>query len=572
MTTDIQTKRVLIWSRVSTKGQREISPDTQISHCQRLIKEKGYPAAIKIFNLDYCCLDLSISKEFQQLESMVENHEIDVIVCYDRDRLMADGIDRLVFEAQLKEANIELLICYGPPIIDSDEGQIVELALALGKKRSVLRARTGAKDGLHARVTLKKKPANHHHCWGFNWEIGNRERLIPNSDYDHTKFIFDLALGGAGYEKIVRELAKKGILSPRGSARWSKGRISSLLRNTVYAGRYYALKTRVVRDNKPGKKTRQVPESEQVYLPEVEVVNPPITWAQREALLAQLQRHMLMSKRHANHEYLLRGLVECQQHVGARGQHLKYHGRPLKNSYGYICEASGHPHNFIDGPKLEKFAKNSVYWLFALDIKDKDDRQTLWDKIQNLEKVNRSQLEVELKEKQTKLAKIFKKEALLEDSKFEGKTDEQVYDLLHTQYHMERLDIESGIKETQSLLDSTDRIAEKVESWQAIREKFLDKAACEFTDSQWRELLVEVDCRILISSNSDINWESAFGNKDHKHFPPEISELFEKEVGTHDEAWNLPGLNAVMFLNSPLQLQPQNIHTIAFPEPGRTVR
>jgi hypothetical protein len=160
------------------------------------------------------------------------------------------------------------------------------------------------------------------------------------------------------------------------------------------------------------------------------------------------------------------------------------------------------------------------------------------------------------------LAKIFKKEAMLEDSKFEGKTDQQVYDLLHVKYHTERLDMESGIRETQSLLNSTDHIAEKVHSWQAIRDKFLDKAISEFTDSQWRELLVEVDCKILIASNPDINWESEFDDKDHERFP----ELFQKEVGKHETAWGLPGFNAVMFLNSPLQLQPQNIQSIAFPE------
>ena len=88
---------------------------------------------------------------------MILNHEIDVVVCYDRDRLMADGVDRLLFLSQLKEADVELLICNGAPIMDTDEGQIVELALALGKKRSVLRARSGARDGLHDRVTIKEK-------------------------------------------------------------------------------------------------------------------------------------------------------------------------------------------------------------------------------------------------------------------------------------------------------------------------------------------------------------------------------------------------------------------------------
>ena len=143
MTTGLKT--AAIWSRVSTKGQAEISLPTQVDHCQRLLKDKGY-VAIKIFSIDHCSLDLSSSKEFQQLQQMIQAHEVDAVCCYDRDRLMADGIDRLVFLSQLRESGVELLICNGVPIMDSDEGQIVELALALGKKRSVLRARSGCRE------------------------------------------------------------------------------------------------------------------------------------------------------------------------------------------------------------------------------------------------------------------------------------------------------------------------------------------------------------------------------------------------------------------------------------------
>ena len=62
MTTDTETKPdvissvdsyslkpAAIWARVSMKSQKEISPDTQISHCQQLLKSKGY-VAIKIFS------------------------------------------------------------------------------------------------------------------------------------------------------------------------------------------------------------------------------------------------------------------------------------------------------------------------------------------------------------------------------------------------------------------------------------------------------------------------------------------------------------------------------------------
>lgn len=219
MTTTTGIKTAVIWARVSTKGQKEISPDTQITQCQQLLKNKGY-IATKILSVDYCSLDLANCKEFQQLQNMIERHEIDAVCVYERDRLMADGIDRLVFLTQLREANIELLLCNGSPVIDTDEGQIVELALAIGKKRSVLRARSGSRDGLHDRVTLKNKPASHQKVFGYDWN-NDTETLTPNADYPTVKLIFDLALSGDGYLKICRELQKKGILSPRGST-WER--------------------------------------------------------------------------------------------------------------------------------------------------------------------------------------------------------------------------------------------------------------------------------------------------------------------------------------------------------------
>ena len=170
MTTDTETKPdvissvdsyslkpAAIWARVSMKSQKEISPDTQISHCQQLLKSKGY-VAIKIFSLDYCSLELFACKEFQELRKMLQNHEVEALAVYDRDRLEAIPIQRLTFVTELKQLGIELLICYGPPVVDGREGELVEFALAMGKERSVLRARTGARDGLHDRVTLKKNP------------------------------------------------------------------------------------------------------------------------------------------------------------------------------------------------------------------------------------------------------------------------------------------------------------------------------------------------------------------------------------------------------------------------------
>ena len=65
-------------------------------------------------------------------------------------------------------------------MLEGGEGQLVELALALGKERSVLRAQQGARDGLRDRARLKGLPPNMPKTYGMRWE-GNR--LVPDENY-----------------------------------------------------------------------------------------------------------------------------------------------------------------------------------------------------------------------------------------------------------------------------------------------------------------------------------------------------------------------------------------------------
>jgi hypothetical protein len=543
-------KPAAIWARVSTKGQKEISPDTQILQCQTLLKSKGY-IAIKIFSIDFCSLDLSISREFQELQRMILNHEIDAVACYDRDRLMADGVDRLLFLSQLKEADVELLICNGAPIMDTDEGQIVELALALGKKRSVLRARSGAHDGLHDRVTLKKKPANHRKIHGYDWNIPN-ETLIPNADYPTVELIFNLAMAGNGYAKIKKELEKQGIASPHGRI-WGKGNLSKMIHNPVYAGRFYGLKTRTVRGEQPGARLELLPESEWTFIPEVKIEKHPITWEQRTQLFEQIQKHIALSSRHANRQYLCRGMIECEEHLTDKGKHKVFHGRPWHDSFGYICPGKNKPHHFIPGEKLETTVKSALKYLFS--IADSE----LWQHVAGIEKINRPELETILSKQQTKLSQNFKKEAMLADDKYNGKISQDAFDLLHGKYNTERKGIESGILETQQQIESTDRIEEKIEGLKEIRSRFL-KNTKEFTDKQWRELLEELDCRIRVTPKVPAS-ESDGWILEGKRVEKTLTGI------AGYAAFPLPHFGAYMFLKLPARVEAKKIASIGLTTP-----
>jgi hypothetical protein len=553
MTTATGVKPAAIWARVSKKSQDEISPSTQISRCQILLQSKGY-IATKIFNVNHCSLDLDSCTEFQQLQNMVDHHEINAIAIYNRDRLEAIPVQRIMFLAQLKKAGVEVLICDGPPLLEGSEGQLVEFALTMGKEQSVYRARNGSRTGLHDRVHGTDKhsprPANHRKIYGYDWNIP-LETLTPNQDYPTLELIFDLAMAGNGYARIKKELEKKGIASPYGRI-WGKGNLSKMIHCPVYAGRFYGLKTRTLRGEKPGTRLQLLPESEWTFIPEVKIEKSPITWEQRQILMQQIQKHIALSSRHANRQYLCRGMIECEEHLSVKGKHLIYHGRPWHDSFGYICPGSGKPHHFIQGEPLERAVKSALKYLFSIA-----DSQ-LWQHVSGIEKINRSELEADFKKHQVKLQKAIQNEAIFEIRALDMKQD--VYELARAKLRVQRLAIEEGLAEIQKQLDNSFQIEEKVEALKDIRVRFL-KNTRGFSDKQWRALLEELDCRIRITPKVKAD--------ENEGFLSESINVKKTIDGIANYAsFPLPEFNAYMFLKLPRHMEARKIASIGLPTPS----
>ncbi len=317
-------KRAAIWARVSTSSQAETSLPSQVYRCKEKLEYVGY-VVTHVFEDDWSSLDLFASPKFQQLINLIRDKEIEALGIFDRDRLEAKGLQRLLFLSECQDAGVELVICQGPPIIDGPEGQIVELALAIGKERQVLRARQGSRDGLHDRAVKYGKPVTYRPIYGYDWDKENN-RLVPNAQYPNLKLIFDMMIAGSTYFPVLQELKKRGILSPSGQLEWNKTTLSGILHNPAYAGRFHALKTHACEPSQRPKKSKRVNSSqkrlkleESYYLANIEVVNPPIDWEQRARIIEQLAQHQKLSQRNANRDYLLRGLIICGTHQGKKG-------------------------------------------------------------------------------------------------------------------------------------------------------------------------------------------------------------------------------------------------------------
>jgi hypothetical protein len=464
-------KAAAIWARVSTSNQRETSLPSQVARCKEELTRHDF-TPIHILQADWTSLDLYSCPQFQQLRNLITNGEIQALATLDRDRLEAKGLQRLVFLSECRQSGVKLIICQGPPFLDEPEGQLIELALAIGKERSVLRARKGSKDGLYDRVVKYGKPTTYHRIFGYSWDKDNN-RLVPNDDYATLKLIFGLLLNGRGYGFVIRELAHRGIPSPDGQKEWNKTGISNIAHNPVYAGRYFALRKAAVEPKKRKGNTYgnssiiRKPLDQAHYMPNIKVINPPITWEQRGVILDQLARHQKLSQRSARRNYLLRGFVFCSTHRGKNGKPRCYHGRPKRDGWYYVCPETGGC-KCLPGPELEQYVKISIA---ALLTSQPAQFYEFFNK-ENV-KLTANTLTNELGELQRKKEQIMNKMAKLEDDHYSGNVVPEVYQILLEKYKAERSGLHNRQDEILTRLQDLKRDEEAIRSLSELKRELM---------------------------------------------------------------------------------------------------
>jgi hypothetical protein len=327
------------WCRVSTDGQRELSLDSQELAVQKTLAAQSYETPPQyVLKVDWSSLDLMSCPEFQQLRQWIADGTVHAVGTLDRDRLQAQGLQRLIFLSECRDRGVPIITVQGAPMLEGGEGQLVELALALGKERSVLRAQQGARDGLRDRARLKGLPPNMAKPYGLRWE---NDRLVPDANYPIVCEIWGMALAGWGIRTIANELTRRGIPTPKGKPGWSNYSVHHILKNRTYTGIIEALKTESVEPKarigssygKSGWRLR--PESERIRLQGL-VAHPIISETEYAWMQARFADNQKQSARNNKRRvYLLKQRIDCAA-CGAKYNSLSIVRRGIVYSY-YIC-------------------------------------------------------------------------------------------------------------------------------------------------------------------------------------------------------------------------------------------
>ena len=330
-----------IWARVSTHDQGELSLDSQVVGVRRLLVELGYEVPDwAVLMVEWTSTDLMACPKFQSLRRWVDTGGINAVGTLDRDRFQAQGLQRLLFLSDCHQHNVEVITAQGVPMLEGSEGQLIELALALGKERSVWRAQQGARDGLRDRAVLKGLPTTNKAPYGFEW---NGSQFCKDKKTSHiTERIWHMGLNGLPLERIARSMSEAAIPSPTGKAHWNSSTIARILTNPIYKGEYYALRTLSVLPSKRlghtyGKSThRQRDPKEWIPLPGL----VKETYVSQEEF-AQVEDRLARNKAQGGtvkQPYLLRGVIRCEA-CGRpwRGKVGRHGGSTY---YRYICSGT----------------------------------------------------------------------------------------------------------------------------------------------------------------------------------------------------------------------------------------
>jgi len=487
-------KIAAIWARVSDPHQTSL-PD-QVDRSKTELESQGYSVPDdRILAVSWTSLELFDCPEFLKLASWVKRHEIDAIGMLDRDRLQSIPEQRLAFLSECREAGIEIVLCQGPAMIEGDMGVLIEHVQAIAKKQQVLRAKLGAKDGLHDKVTKDRKPISRHKVFGYRWETDTK--LVPTEDWATLKLICDLAHEGQTLYAIQRELKKRVIFSPKGGDIWERSSILSILRNPVCGGRYYALRHLAVKPNTRKAKTFgnsstiHLSLDKATWLNEVEVVNPALTWGQWLEVCERRQRNWELSQRHARADYVLRGLIRCGTHRGKRGEPLKYYGQPQGKSYKYTCPKGGCDYPNLNGPRLLQEIKDAVKKV--LNAEPDEFYNRLADK-RNLAETAAT-LQNELQALHIKHEKNINAETELESRNLLGQEHPEVYRRVKARLHSQRKWIQERQEYVEGMLAQQGSEAEAIASLNEIRAKFNGRLD-ELTDVEWRQLFIILNLEI----------------------------------------------------------------------------
>lgn len=236
-------KRVGIYCRVSTNSMEQLKSLTaQVSYLTRLT------ATVPQWLLSDVYMDIATSKtgssrkEFNRLLEDCKSHKLEIVITKDVSRFGRDTVEVLDAFNQLNALGVRVIF----------EGNSLDTAntssdLMVAVMESIAQAENESRSenikwGIKQRAATGTSKLYDRKCYGYKHDE-NGHLVIDEEKAKNAKLIFDLYLSGHSVVGIIKELAKRKILSPTGKEKWCKRTIDVMLSNEKYTGDVKLLKS-----------------------------------------------------------------------------------------------------------------------------------------------------------------------------------------------------------------------------------------------------------------------------------------------------------------------------------------
>lgn len=214
----------------------------QVSHLTRLT------ATVPQWLLSDVYMDIATSKtgssrkEFNRMLEDCKSHKLEIVITKDVSRFGRDTVEVLDAFNQLKALGVRVIF----------EGNSLDTAntssdLMVSVIESITQAENESRSenirwGIKQRAAQGTSKLYDRKCYGYKHNE-NGHLVIDEETAKNVKLIYDLYLSGQSVVGIIKELAKRKILSPKGKENWNKRSIELILSNEKYTGDVEFLKS-----------------------------------------------------------------------------------------------------------------------------------------------------------------------------------------------------------------------------------------------------------------------------------------------------------------------------------------
>lgn len=321
------TKKAVLYARVSTDEQADkgYSLPSQLEMCRKYADRLGYEVVTELRE-DYSgATSIAQRPEGKKLAALLKARNADAVIVYQVDRLSRDIVDLLASVQQWIRAGVEVHTCDIGKIESELEIVLVIKGWQGGDERKKIIERTTR--GRNHKAQAGKVVGSGKALYGYRYSDG--ELNIIEDEARIVRLICEWYVKGETDERgewrkvstheICRRLQAMGAPVPSKNHFWGERRgiwspdiLYKILKNETYAGVWRYGKN-IGNGGRMGKR----PIEEQIAVNVPAIIDRDL-W---NAAQAKREYNVLMSKRRAKFDYLLRGLVRCNCGLRMIGRH-----------------------------------------------------------------------------------------------------------------------------------------------------------------------------------------------------------------------------------------------------------